>query len=377
MSKHSLATLLLLAAGALNGCTAGPAHVPALNGGLVQQARTAQVPGGGTFTEYPMPPGANPAVFTKGPNGTLWFDSNVGGLYANGYNMYRFTESNGSVATFSQPSPLTAVTNPVTTNNLMYFVMLNPYGQGENPEYLDYSTSSGTISQVGSNQVGSDEQMGTLVLGPDGNLWFPDCVQVCTETPDGFLRSITTAGGGGVTVTLTNFDANQLTPGPLGYLYVTASYSLYYPPPPPNDDSHVYVVSTSGSIAHVFKLPHGSAPNGIASGPDHNLWIAEPGINKIARMTPAGTIKQFTVPTANAGAAWITGGADGALWFTETNANKIGRLTTSGGFREWNIPTANAGAGYITYCYPNCGPHSGVWFSETTANQIGRFEAPI
>jgi virginiamycin B lyase len=60
----------------------------------------------------------------------------------------------------------------------------------------------------------------------------------------------------------------------------------------------------------------------IVGGPDGNIWFAEGP--KIGRMTPSGTLTEFTVPTANAGAWGITVGPDGNLWFTENATNKIG-----------------------------------------------------
>jgi hypothetical protein len=48
--------------------------------------------------------------------------------------------------------------------------------------------------------------------------------------------------------------------------------------------------------------------------------------NKIGRITPAGTITEFRVPTAASGPLLITPGSDGNLWFTEFIGNRIGRL---------------------------------------------------
>src|SRR3954471_19246906 len=42
-----------------------------------------------------------------------------------------------------------------------------------------------------------------------------------------------------------------------------------------------------------------SFPLGITAGPDANLWFTERVGNKIGRITPAGTITEFTIPTAN------------------------------------------------------------------------------
>jgi streptogramin lyase len=48
-----------------------------------------------------------------------------------------------------------------------------------------------------------------------------------------------------------------------------------------------------------FALPgQGSQPYRITSGPDGNLWFTEYQGNKIGRITPAGQITEFAVPTS-------------------------------------------------------------------------------
>ena len=110
-----------------------------------------------------------------------------------------------------------------------------------------------------------------------------------------------------------------------------------------------------------------SAPQGIAAGPDGNLWVTEYFGNKIGRTTPAGVITEFTVPTAGSGPLGIAAGPDGNLWFTLWVGNKIGRIATAGVITEFTIPTANS--------YPECiaaGPDGNLWFTEYYGNKIGR-----
>ena len=66
-----------------------------------------------------------------------------------------------------------------------------------------------------------------------------------------------------------------------------------------------------------------SVPEGITWGPDGNLWFTEEA-GKIARITTAGTITEYSTP-AGVSPGDIALGADGNLWFTELNENKIGR----------------------------------------------------
>src|SRR5260370_769374 len=64
----------------------------------------------------------------------------------------------------------------------------------------------------------------------------------------------------------------------------------------------------------------------MAAGRDGNLWFTESGANKIGRITPAGAVTEFAVPTGNSQPEGITAGPDGSIWFTESNASKIGRF---------------------------------------------------
>src|SRR5207248_1402534 len=49
--------------------------------------------------------------------------------------------------------------------------------------------------------------------------------------------------------------------------------------------------------------------------------------NHVGRITPAGVIKEFPVPTASSQPLGITAGPDGNIWFTEAAGSKVGRLT--------------------------------------------------
>jgi virginiamycin B lyase len=70
--------------------------------------------------------------------------------------------------------------------------------------------------------------------------------------------------------------------------------------------------------------------NGIAVGPDGNLWFTEQSANLIGRITTAGTISQFGGLTAGAGPDLITAGPNGDphMWFTEFGGSRIGNIHT-------------------------------------------------
>lgn len=125
---------------------------------------------------------------------------------------------------------------------------------------------------------------------------------------------------------------------------------------------------TPGGTITEFDIPTpGSQPWGITPGPDGNLWFTEMTGNKIGRITQEGTIAEFAVPTLGSEPRGIVAGADGNLWFPETAGNKIGRITPSGNITEFPVPTAEAGPYGITL-----GPDGNLWFAELSAAKIGR-----
>jgi virginiamycin B lyase len=117
----------------------------------------------------------------------------------------------------------------------------------------------------------------------------------------------------------------------------------------------------------ITEFPIPTAAASIVGGPDGALWFTELSGNKIGRITTAGAISEFLIPTPNSGPFGITAGPDGALWFTEHAGNKIGRITTTGEFSEFVIPTPNSRAFGIT-----AGSDGAVWFTEYFGNKIGQ-----
>jgi serine/threonine protein kinase/sugar lactone lactonase YvrE len=110
-----------------------------------------------------------------------------------------------------------------------------------------------------------------------------------------------------------------------------------------------------------FPLPTSSdPPEGITTGPDGNLWFLEGDGNGVGRITPRGTLTEFSVPGTHGGytgtGAIITG-PDGNLWFTESLAKKIGRITPTGKVTEFALGI-NAYPEVITV-----GSDGNLWFT--------------
>jgi len=124
--------------------------------------------------------------------------------------------------------------------------------------------------------------------------------------------------------------------------------------------------AASGQVVTEFPITS-KAPSGITSGPDGNLWFTEQQVGIIGRLTPAGVITEFTIPTAGSKPRGIAAGSDGNLWFTENGADQIGRITTAGVITEYPIPSAPSLPDAIT-----SGPDGNLWFTELSSHTIAR-----
>ena len=106
----------------------------------------------------------------------------------------------------------------------------------------------------------------------------------------------------------------------------------------------------------------GARPRLITAGGDGNLWFTDSAYDKIRRISTAGTIDQFPVPTSGSGLGSITPGPDGNVWFCEENAGQIGRITPSGSVVEY---PASPGTGIAIAAGITAGPDGNIWFTES------------
>ena len=106
-------------------------------------------------------------------------------------------------------------------------------------------------------------------------------------------------------------------------------------------------------------------PRGVCFGPDQNVWFTVG--NQVGRITPAGVVTRFSVPTLNAGPGDIVTGPDGNLWFLEVNAKKVGRVSQAGAVSEFPIPGPSTSPVTIAV-----GPDGAIWFSDFIRLSIWR-----
>jgi streptogramin lyase len=136
------------------------------------------------------------------------------------------------------------------------------------------------------------------------------------------------------------------------------------------DATRTATLGPAGSIREFAVPTSASTPLDIALGPDGNLWFTEEAGDKIGRITPTGSITEFPLPTRFSFVTGIVSGADGNLWFTEYEGNtvgKIGRITPAGSITEFPVPTVSSRPFFIAR-----GPDGNLWFTEFGGNKIGR-----
>jgi streptogramin lyase len=222
-------------------------------------------------------------------------------------------------------------------------------------------TTSGRITEYRIPVQGSASSQPTWTApGPDGRIWFVD-------------QGLDVAGATTTDGRITEYPLpkksfpQEIVAGPDGNLWVT-DLGL----------NAIDVISTSGKIvaAHRLHTP-GAYPWGITVGPDKNLWIAEYGVDAIGRMTPAGALREFVLPTSLGGPLNVTAGPDGNVWFAESGggigvAGKVGYITTDGSIvRDFPTP---GNVFHVHNLVFNAA--KSLWFTEfiVAESALGKFE---
>lgn len=276
-----------------------------------------------------------------------------------------------TTVTQAQPSATTGPTHPDATPQLTEYPMpvvgeepqditLGPDGlpwyTSQNEDTLGHMSVNGTPTEI---QIPSTVKFKYLTTGPDGNLWCAgvdhygqDATGLPTATPAIFKvtpsGAITPYDLPVATNNLNTYYPQQITAGPDGALwFVDQAFGLV----------EIGRITTSGSLQQ-FPLPQSKnsgteSIGGITAGPDGNVWFTETfflgrGDDAIARITPAGIVTPYPLPTTGDRSqgdqvGGIITGPDGNLWFVEQHTNKIGRITPAGKMDEINLPPMDSG----------------------------------
>ena len=349
----------------------GPGREPVVHQRRQRLDRADHAAGGGVELRryrHQRPAAGSPS----GPDGNLWFtnaDNDVdradhaGGR---GDQLHRHRHRARRAGSPSGPDGNLWFTNAATTRS----------GGSPRPGRCRTSPVPASAARTGSRP------------GPDGNLWFtnPASTSIGRITPAGVVSTFAGAGisgpvrdrGGPGREPLVHQPGQQLDradhAGGRGVELHRAPASAH------RRGSRRVRTATCGSPTtattrsggsprpawcRTSPAPASATPQGIAAGPDGNLWFANHGSNSIGRITPAGVVSNFTGAGISAPSG-IAAGPDGNLWFTNT------ATTRSGGSRRpvWS-PTSPAPASATRRAIA-AGPDGNLWFTNNRINELDR-----
>jgi len=91
--------------------------------------------------------------------------------------------------------------------------------------------------------------------------------------------------------------------------------------------------------AVAFPLPRpGASPRGIALAPNGELWITENAVNLVSRMTSTGEIlADYPLPTKQSGPRAIIVIPDGRVFFPQYDAGQFGEVIPAKGLSDQRV----------------------------------------
>jgi len=178
-------------------------------------------------------------------------------------------------------------------------------------------TADGQITQFPVDDPNNNILLSGITTGPDGNLWAAEAQsdKINRITPDGVVTRFTNDFG----------LARGIVTGPDDNLWFTS-------------DNGVGKMTPAGVMTS-YPFPTACGCFGITVGADNNLWVAESATGKIAKITTAGVITEYTVATPGSSPGNIATGFDGNVWFTDQGSGMIGKITPAGVITEYSLPS--------------------------------------
>lgn len=196
----------------------------------------------------------------------------------------------------------------------------------------------------------------SIASGADGNIW--------VNGSNGSLTRITMSGAA-----LPVIEADAELKGPLG-MAPGPDGDVWFTEFTGNRVSHIDALA-DGGILQIPLLTANSGPAGIVAGADGNMWVTQQNVDRIARVTPDGTVTEFSAGIPSGGApSDITAGSDGNLWFLLPGTAEVGRITPTGTVTRFSSGiTATAGADLASII---AGPDGNLWFTQGESDKVAR-----
>jgi virginiamycin B lyase len=121
-----------------------------------------------------------------------------------------------------------------------------------------------------------------------------------------------------------------------------------------------------------YSVPRGSAPFGLAIGPDKTVWYAGLIGNSVVKLDPkTGRLEPHNLRTDRSELKLLAADSHLNLWATATESGKLIRVDSkTGDIVELDIPTENSGPFAIDVDTKR----DLVWFSEIYTDRLARFD---
>jgi virginiamycin B lyase len=252
------------------------------------------------LTPYTIPTGnANPQGITLGENGNMWF-----------------TEYNSSKV--AEVTPAGAISEFGTLFGSDSPQMLADRGDGT-VWYAGYGGNHvGYVNEY--NGVAGETTLPTGGSGPWDVAEAPNGYLYVSENLNDDMARLATLFQSPIpqTPVTSESESESVVLGPDGNLWFT-QFGL----------DHIGVVSptTFTQIASYATASSSSVPVDITAGLDGALWYTESGLDRIGRMLTNGASGgEYRTLSSNTNVKGIATGSDGSIWFCESNTSKVGRI---------------------------------------------------
>ena len=305
-------------------------------------AKIGRITTQGAFTEYPLAAGAEPEGITGGPDGNLWFTERE-------TNKIGRISTSGTLTEFPVPQA-GAVPTAITAGpdgNLWF--------TERSGNRIGRITPSGVVTEfpLPAGSSGPD----SIAAGSDGRLWFAMQIsaQIGRITTSGTIEvsPMPSLGAGGTTGT-----PRDVTTGPDQNIWITVAFDN---PVGGTRGALLQIVPGNCSPAACtitpFSLAGAGAVEGVTSGPDDQLWVADRTSGAVLRVSASGGILGSFPLTAGSNPRGIASGPDSAVWVAEDDGNRIARVAAGAG---GPTPTPGGGTPTPTHAPPASAPRGHV-----------------
>ena len=275
------------------------------------------------FNGYDLPAGAHPGSIVAAADGSVWFQS----ILLNPRRASIFHLAAAGVPTLVLPPIPSALRNGETQVGYIDSLATDDAGNlwTLEPHSVVRLDAQGLVTRFPMHDEGAPvrSQFGSIIIGPGGEPWFTDQGTSSIGTLDVATGTITRYPTG---LDYVVYDSLAYEPG--GDVYGLI-------------DQNVYAMTPTGRPFLVTPVPAFPAVHlfhALVYGPDHALWFVDIQNDVIYRMTTAGRVSAFPVPTPLCAVVSIAVGRDGTLVFAEQRANRIGTISPDGGITEYALP---------------------------------------